>query len=307
MTSFRSRPLRGLFLPVTTPFRSEGEIAPERLSEQIRLYAAWPLAGVIVFGTSGEGPLLDADEEEPLLATAREAVPAEWALVVQVGKESVRATVAAAERAAEAGADALLCLPPRFYATGPAVITAYYRALREAASLPILTYHIPQRSHVDLPVDVLVRLAWEGILDGIKDSAGDLALQANLRREAGPGFAVLNGKASVTAEALAAGADGAILAVADAAPEAALAIFRAHDAGDLEGAREAQRAILPLAECLGPRFGIPGIKAALDARGWPGGGHPRAPLAPLDEAGRAQVVRALRAAGVEIAAAMARE
>lgn len=300
------RPLEGLFLPLTTPFQDDGEISPERLAEQIAVYRAFPLAGVIAFGTSGEGPLLDADEEGPLLAAAREAVPAEWALVVQVGKESVRATMAAAERAVEAGADALLCLPTRYYAIGPEVIAAYYRAVHGGVGLPVLAYHIPQRSHVDLPAEVLVRLAGEGVLDGIKESAGDLSLQAALKREAGAAFAVLNGKASLTAEALAAGADGAILAVADAAPEAALAIFDAHAAGDPEGARTAQRAILPLAECFGPRFGVPGIKAALDARGWPGGGSPRAPLAPLDQAGRAEVARALQAAGVEIAAALAR-
>lgn len=285
--------MRGLFLPVTTPFGAGGEIAPEQLSEQICLYSSWPLAGVVLFGTSGEGPLLDADEEAPLLAAARDALPAGWKLIAQIGKESVRSSAAAAERAAVAEADALLCLPTRYYAASADVVAGYYRALAAATSLPILAYHIPPRSKVDLPVDLLVRLAGEGVLGGIKDSAGDLALQARLRREAGPGFVILNGKGATTIEALAGGADGAILAVADAAPEVAAAIFEAHAAGDAETAREAHRSLLPLAECLGSRFGVPGIKAALDARGWPGGGSPREPLAPLGEEARSEVRRAL--------------
>jgi dihydrodipicolinate synthase/N-acetylneuraminate lyase len=88
--------------------------------------------------------------------------------------------------------------------------------------------------------------------------------------------------------------------VADAAPEAALAILDAHADGNTAGAEAAQRAIGPLAVCLGPRFGVPGIKAALDLRGWPGGGDPRPPLAPLGAAQREEIADALRAAGVTL-------
>ncbi len=304
MTGVRSHPIHGLFLPVTTPFRANGEIAPERLSEQIRLYSAWPLAGVVLFGTSGEGPLLDAVEEAPLLAAARDALPSGWKLIAQIGRESVRATAGAAERAAAAGADALLCLPTRYYATDADIVAAYYRAVGAATSLPILAYHIPSRSKIDLPMGLLVQLAGEGVLAGIKDSAGDPALQARLRREVGPGFVILNGKAATTADALAAGADGAILAVANAAPEAALAIFEAHAADDLETAGAAQRSLLPLAECLGSRYGVPGIKAALEERGWPGGGPPRAPLTPLGAAARSEIRKALGIALSDVGAGL---
>jgi dihydrodipicolinate synthase/N-acetylneuraminate lyase len=145
-----------------------------------------------------------------------------------------------------------------------------------------------------------VELAKDGTLAGIKDSAGDVALQRELRREAPPGFAVLDGKSAVLAESLAAGADGAILAVADAAPEAALAVFDAHRAEGPAAARVAAERLAPLGAALGPRFGVAGIKAALDLRGWPGGGPPRAPLAPLDAPARAEVAAALRAAGVPV-------
>jgi dihydrodipicolinate synthase/N-acetylneuraminate lyase len=110
----------------------------------------------------------------------------------------------------------------------------------------------------------------------------------------------LNGSAALTLEALRGGADGAVLAVADPAPEASLAILDAHAAGDAGRGEAAQRAIAPLSACLGARYGVPGIKAALDLRGWPGGGDPRPPLAPLDAAGREEIRAALRAAGVDL-------
>ncbi len=217
-----------------------------------------------------------------------------------MGRESVRAARRSAERAAEAGADALLCLPPRYYPCDAEAIADYWRAVREAADLPLLAYHIPQRTRVDLTAELLTTLAEEGTLAGIKDSAGDLELQGALKERLGEDFAVLNGRATVTAEALAGGADGAILAVADAVPETAVSLLDACAAGDRRAAGRIQASLGPLAEAFGPRFGVAGIKAALDLRGWPGGGAPRAPLAPLDAAGRDAVGAALRAAGVDL-------
>jgi len=295
-----SAPLGGLLCPATTPFSARGDADPGRLAAQLEIYARMPLAGAVLFGTSGEGPLLDAEEEPALLAAARAALGPARSLVVQVGRESVRATVAAARRAEAAGADALLCLPHRYYPLSSAGRAAFYRAVRAAVGIPLLAYHIPQRSHVDLDPELLGELAREGTLAGIKESAGDLALQRRLRGAAGEGFAILNGSAALTLDALRSGADGAILAVADAAPEAVLAIFDALAAGDAAAAEAAQEAIGPLAACLGSGFGVPGIKAALDLRGWPGGGDPRPPLAPLGAAERREVATALRAAGVDL-------
>lgn len=295
-------PLSGLFAPVTTPFGPDGAPDPGRLAAQIGIYGDHPLDGIVLFGTSGEGPLLEPDEEAPLLAAARGALTGGRKLVVQIGRESVRAAVAAGRRAIDAGADALLCLPPRYYATGEEVVAGYYRAVADGLELPLLAYHIPHLSKVDLSAELLVGLAQEGLLQGIKDSAGDLELQARLRAGAGPGFAILAGKAAVVADALAAGADGAVLAVADAVPEVAAALLAAHAAGDGEGVRDIQRRLGPLAQCLGSRYGVPGIKAALDLRGWPGGGSPRAPLWPVGAEGRREIAAALETAGVEVGA-----
>jgi dihydrodipicolinate synthase/N-acetylneuraminate lyase len=292
--------IRGLLPPITTPFDAGGAASPARLAAQIEIYGQWPLAGVVLFGTSGEGPLLEAEEEPELLAAARGAVPRGRILIVQVGRESVRATVASAGRAEAAGADAILCLPPRYYPVGREGVAGFYRAVAGACGLPLLAYHIPQRTHVDIGAELLCELAAEGTLAGIKDSAGDLALQQALRDAGGGGFSILNGSAALTFEALRGGADGAVLAVADPAPEASLAILDAHAQADGNRAEAAQRALAPLAACLGARYGVPGIKAALDLRGWPGGGDPRPPLAPLDAAGREEIRAALRTAGVDL-------
>lgn len=289
---------RSLLAPVTTPFDADGEIALDRMAEQVSIYRSLPLAGLIVFGTSGEGLLLEPDEETPILDTVRKTLGADRRMIVQVGRESVRATLNAADRAVAAGADALLCLPPRYYGLRPEIVERHYRALAAATNLPVFVYHIPM-SKVELEADFIATLALDGVLAGIKDSYGDLDLEAHLLREAGAGFEVFCGKASTVAAALARGAHGAILAVADVVPERVLELFDAHAEGDQGRVDEIQRSLLPLAEVCGPRFGIPGIKAALDLRGWPGGGSPRAPMAPLADGDRAEVAAALSAAGIE--------
>lgn len=294
-------PPRGLLCPVTTPFDDDGRADPERLAAQIRIYADLGVDGIVLFGTSGEGPLIEDDEAPGLVVAARAALPPERALVAQIGRESGRAAAAAAARALDAGADALLCLPPRYYPVDEAGREAYYREVAAGADgHPVLAYHIPQRTGVDLSAAELARLADAGAIAGIKDSAGDLALEAELRRRAGPGIAILIGRADRTAAALQGGADGAILAVADAAPEVAVRLLAAARAGDAAGLDAAEAALEPLAWALGPRWGVPGIKAALDLRGWPGGGTPRVPLLPLGEPGRGEVADALRAAGIAL-------
>ncbi|MDX1624048.1 MAG: dihydrodipicolinate synthase family protein [Gemmatimonadota bacterium] len=295
-----SLPLAGLFCPVPTPFSDSGDAEPERLGAQLRIYGELGLAGVVLFGTSGEGPLLDDDEEAALLDAAVEAAPPEWTVIAQTGRESVRAARVAARRAESAGVDALLCLPPFYYPYGHDELAEYYRAVREASPLPLLAYHIPQRTGVDLTADLLSGLADEGVLDGIKDSAGDLALQEALRDRAGSAFSILSGSARATAAAIAAGADGAILAVADAAPEVAAELVDAALSGRAERADELRRSLAPLADAFGSRWGVPAIKAALDLRGWPGGGSPRPPLQPLGPEGREAVADALREAGVDL-------
>jgi len=135
-------PVRGLLCPITTPFSPGGDADPGRLAAQIEIYEGLSVAGVVVFGTSGEGPLVDPDEEAGLLAAARAALGSHRTLAVQVGHESVRATVASARRAEAAGADAILSLPPRYYPVTPDGLRAMAGlvVLREKVIKPLLTH-----------------------------------------------------------------------------------------------------------------------------------------------------------------------
>src|SRR4029078_13220952 len=106
--------LRAVFPPMPTPFK-DGEIDEAAIGTNVRHWMTTGLGGIVALGTNGEASLLDDDEADRVLAAVRAAVPAGRTLIAGVGRESPRARVAAARRAAAAGADAVLVRTPSFY------------------------------------------------------------------------------------------------------------------------------------------------------------------------------------------------
>jgi dihydrodipicolinate synthase/N-acetylneuraminate lyase len=106
--------LRSVFPPRPTPFK-DGEVDRAAIQGNVRRWIAAGLGGVVAVGTNGEAPLLDDDECDVVVETAREEIPADRTLIAGAGRESTRATIAAAPREAAAGADAVLIRTPSFY------------------------------------------------------------------------------------------------------------------------------------------------------------------------------------------------
>ena len=295
--------LHGVVAPVTTPFDAEtGDVAPVALRSMVRDLLARGLQGILVSGSTGEGPLLDPDEQARLVEWLREVVPDDRWLVAGTGAESTRATVRATERAAAAGADAVLVRPPAYFGPGlaPAALAAHYQRVADASPVPVLVYNIPKYTHVMLQDSVLRALADHERVIGFKDSSGDLKVLAGYRAAA-PRLRALVGSGSQFYPALELGADGGVLAIACFAAERCVGLYRAFRADDRRAAGAAQEALTPLAREIVGTLGVPGVKAAMDLVGLPGG-PVRPPLAPLDARQRARVAELLAGAGLQAAA-----
>src|SRR3954468_12947676 len=106
------RSLRGILPPIPTTFDASGQIDRTGLTENVRRWSTTGLTGVLALGSNGEATLLDESASDVVLNAVREALPSERLLLAGVGRESTRATIAAAKRAATAGADAVLVRPP---------------------------------------------------------------------------------------------------------------------------------------------------------------------------------------------------
>jgi len=298
-----ARALQGVIVPLTTPFDPEtGDVAPVALRRMARDLLGRGLDGVVVAGTTGEGPMLDEEEKVHLVEWLREVVPEDRWLIAGTGGESTRATVRLSERAAAAGADAVLVRPPAYF--GPvlpaAALADHFQRVADRSPVPVILYNMPKYTHVMLQESLLRAVADHPQVIGFKDSSGDLKVLAGYRAAA-PRLKALVGSGSQFYPALELGADGGVLAVACIAPDRCRALYRAFRADDRRAAGAEQERLTPLARDIVSDLGVPGIKAAMDLVGLPGG-PPRAPLAPLDARQKSRVAELIAAAGLKPAA-----
>ena len=289
-----------------TPFK-DGEIDEAAIGTNVRHWMTTGLGGIVALGTNGEASLLDDDEADRVLAVVRAAVPAGRTLIAGVGRESTRATVAAARRAAAAGADAVLVRTPSFYrAHVPvAALVAHYTAVADASPVPVLLYNYAAFTGVNLAPDTIARLAAHPNVAGLKETSTDGAQFADLSAAVPARFTVMAGSAPGVYAALCAGAQGAILAVACVTPELCLELFEHARQGRFAQALECQQRLTPLARAVTTGFGIAGLKAAMDLCGLTGG-EPRPPLAPLAREGVEKIRSLLDATRVNSANAASR-
>lgn len=288
--------LRGIFAPVPTPFDASGEIADGALRGLVDRLGASRLSGLLVLGSNGEAVLLDEDESDRVLATAREALPAGKLLLAGVGRESTRATCRAAVRAAAIGVDAVLVRPPSAFRAhvGPDALVAHYRAVADASPVPVVLYNLPGPTGVTLTADVVGQVAVHPNVVGLKETSPDLERLAAFAALPADEFRVLTGWAPVLHPAMVAGAAGGILAVANVIPDACVSLYEHARAGRHDEAAELQRRLTPLAKLVSTGHGVAGLKFALDRLGV-AGGHVRSPLRPVDQTGRDAIVAALDA------------
>jgi len=293
--------LRGVFAPATTPFEPvTGDADVVSMRANLRRWLEAPLAGVVLFGSTGEGPLLDEDEKTRLTAASREVVDGSRLLLAGTGAESTRATIRITRAVAEAGADGVLVQPPAYYrpAMTAEALRDHYLAVADASPVPVILYQVPPRfSTVELPAGLVGELARHPNIAGIKDSHGDLKATAGLVAACGGNAQVLAGSGAVLYGSLEAGAVGGILAIALLAPHECAALCRAFAEERHAEAGRLQERLAPVHKAIVAELGNSGIKAALDELGMHGGA-PRPPVKPLRAKDLAKVREALAAAGL---------
>jgi 4-hydroxy-2-oxoglutarate aldolase len=294
--------LHGILPPLTTPFATEGELALDRLRENVARYNRTRLAGYVVLGSTGEAVLLNHDEAESTWAAVREAAAPEKLLIAGTGVDSTAETIARTNRAAVLGYHAALVKTPHYYKPQmtPQAQCEHFLRVADAAQIPILLYSVPQFTGVALEASVVARLAEHPNIIGIKDSSGNVQRVTEIIHSTPPTFQTLVGSAATLYASLAIGAVGGILSVACALPELCVDLYAAVLAGDARRARALQHCLLPPTLQFVAELGIPGLKYAMDRLGYYGG-PPRRPLLPLTEAQK-RAVDAVLASLVEVAA-----
>ena len=288
--------LRGILLPTTTPFDSDGQILSIAVGTNLQEWSRKGVIGFVILGSTGERVHLDEREYLQVIDTSRAAVGDDSVFIVGAGQQSTDGTINEIRKAARAGADAVLVITPHYYrsAVNQETLICYYTAVADASPVPLLLYSMPALTGVRIEPETIARLSEHPNIIGVKDSSNDIAGFSETVRLCPAEFAVITGNGTVLLDALRAGATGGILAVGCVVPEVCVEIYRAFTAGETERASALQSKLTPLATAVTTKFGIGGLKAALDMAGYRGGAV-RAPLQMPDENARNEIAAALEA------------
>jgi 4-hydroxy-2-oxoglutarate aldolase len=288
--------LQGIFPPIATPFDHNGEIYVAKVQHNVEKWNRTSLAGYVVMGSTGESVMVTPEEKYHMWELVAKHAAPEKLLIAGTGMESVRETVALTNRAAEMGYKAAMVRTPHYYknlVNRAEAQTLYYRAVADQTKIPLIIYNWPQATGVDIPVEAVVCISEHPNVIAIKESSGSLEKVMQMIREVKPGFQVLVGSAPTLWPSLLMGACGAILAYGNAAPYSVIAIWEAYRQRDEAAGLDWQNRIGRPSTLVTTKYGIPGLKYAMDLNGYYGG-PPRLPLTVPGPAAKAEIEEAFK-------------
>jgi len=291
--------LEGCFPPIPTPFDADGRVDHDRLALNLEKWQDTPLTGFAVLGSNGEAVMLKAEEKIETWRTSGQAIDSDHLFIAGTGCESTVETLDLTEKAGELGADAAMVVTPHYYKPrmDHTALFNHYSRVADGSPIPIILYNVPAFTGIDLGAEIIVELSRHPNIIGLKESSGNVVKIGQVVGSADHTFQVLAGSGSFLLPALTVGARGCVAALAAVAPHALAELMESFHKGEMETAREIQLRLIPPNAAVTTRFGIPGLKAALDLIGMYGG-PVRGPLLPLDRDQESELRSTLEKAGI---------
>jgi 4-hydroxy-tetrahydrodipicolinate synthase len=280
----------GIIAYPVTPYSETGGIDTARLAELVERLITGRVHAIAPLGSTGELAYLDEPEFDAVVDTTIDTVAERVPVIVGVSDVTTAKTIRRAEYAQQAGADAVMILPVSYWTLSEREIVQHYRSISEAISIPIMAYNNPATSGVDMLPELLVAM-FETIenVTMVKESTGDLTRMQRITDLSGGNLPFYNGSNPLVLDALKAGASGWCTAAPNLRPQACIDLYNAVQSDDLENAQILYDNLKPLLEFIVAGGLASTVKAGLDLLGFPIG-DPRAPLLPLDEQSRAELL-----------------
>lgn len=280
-----SKRFQGLGVALITPFTPQGDIDFPGLEKMVHHVSSSKAHYLVALGSTGEAMLMSADEHRLVLDFIMEVNAGRLPIVA--GFDGQGGTMAAAERIAALdpkGLSALLVSPPAYIKPGQEGIKAHFKALAEAAPLPIIMYNVPSRASVTMSPQTIVELSQEcPALIGLKQATDDLVAFREIRRGVPESFVMLSGDDENAIPMMALGGDGLISVIGNAYPDAWASAMDLALFGSVKEAEQTLSCFQPLLDCVfseGNPTGIKALCSLLDLCGM----DLRAPLMPATRA-----------------------
>ena len=284
--------LHGIIPPTTTPFTAEGEIDFAAARAQVRWMIGQGVHGIATGGSTGEGHTLDPDEFRRLIAATTEEAAGRIPVIAGIITDSTRDAIRRGKAVADLGVAALQVTPVHYlFRPDDDAMLAHFRALTEATGLPVIIYNVVPWSYLSPALLIRIMNEVPGVL-GVKQSAGDLKLVADLMTMVPPGKLIFSATDALLYLSYMLGAHGSIAAILSAAPAASVALWDAGKAGDHGRAHDLHVRLLHLWNAM-TGDNLPACtKFAQTLQGCPAG-LPRAPMPVATPAQQAAIRAAL--------------
>jgi 4-hydroxy-tetrahydrodipicolinate synthase len=278
--------LQGVFTALVTPFRADGALDEPALRRLVRYQIDGGVTGLVPCGTTGESATLSPEEHERVVAiTVEEARLTSRKVLVIAGAGSNDTSKAAdlARRSAGAGADFVLAVTPYYNKPKQDGLLAHFRAVADAAGVPVVLYNVPGRTGCNLLPETVLELAEDSRFAAVKEASANLDQVSEILRARPERFAVLSGEDSLTLPIVALGGDGVIAVVSNEAPVLLVALVEAALDGRRDEAARLHARLLPLMKANFLESNPIPVKWAVARLGLVEG-HLRLPLTPLSRA-----------------------
>jgi len=287
---------KGSFTALITPFK-DGTIDESAFCRIVEWQISEGTHGLVPVGTTGESPTLSHDEHKHIVELAVETAKGRVPVIAGAGSNATSEAVELARFAKQVGADAILVVMPYYNKPTQEGLFQHYKAINDAANIPIIIYNIPGRSVIDMSVATMTRCFELKNVVGVKDATANLARASQQRAAMGPEFNMLSGEDATALGFMAHGGHGCISVTSNIAPRLCADFQNACLGGDFRRALALQDRLMPLHEVLFCESNPGPVKYAAWRLGLCGP-EVRLPLVPIAETSKAMIDAALARAGL---------
>ena len=219
---------------LVTPLDDAGEFVEAAYRDLVEWQIAAGSAALVPCGTTGEAATLTKDEHFGVVRVCAEQAKGRVPVLAGAGSNDTRVAIANIAAAREAGADAVLMVPPYYNRPSQEGIFRHFEAVAKASPLPIVLYNVPGRTVTDIQPATMARIvkAFPNVFIGVKDATGQLARVTEQRLGCGAGFIQLSGNDETALAFNAMGGTGCISVTANVAPRLCADFQSAWAAGD---------------------------------------------------------------------------
>ena len=289
----------GIYTPIITPFDESGAIDYGKMKHNLEKWGKTDLDGIVVLGSNGEFVYLTEAEKLEVIQFAVNNFTKTKKIIAGVSCESTAETIETAKKAAALGVNAALVLPPHYYrgAMKDEILYGYFTDVADSSPVPVMLYNMPGNTGINLSSALIARLSKHPNIAGVKDTGGNIVQLAETVRDTDDDFSVFAGNTGYLMPALAVGARGATLDLANILPQECCDLVKLVKENRYEEAKALQLRLLKINTLVTGKYGVSGLKAAMAMLGYEGG-VPRKPLKPATEEAREEIKAELEKIGV---------